>query len=205
MFRSPRSDITVMVTTFALTVLVDLTVALEAGMVLAAFLFMLRMSALSGAGSITRMLVEEEGDDPNAVALRQVPDGVEIFEIYGTFFFGAASKFRDAIGAIEKPPRVLILRMREVIAIDATALRALEELYAKARRDGTVLILSGVHAQPLVALERSGLLERIGEENTTGNLDAALNRARGLLGLPPAPLPASFVSDVARERPAPRP
>ena len=84
------------------------------------------------------------------------------------------SKFRDAMRRVETPPRVLILRMRDVLAIDATGLRALEDLLDKARRDGTALVLSGVHAQPLVALERSGLLERIGADNAHGNIREAL-------------------------------
>jgi SulP family sulfate permease len=200
LFRSPRSDALVLIVTFALTVLVDLTVALEVGMVLAAFLFLGRMASLSGAGYVTRMLREEEVDDPNAIGARTVPEGVEVFEIYGTFFFGAASKFKDAIGTVERPPRVLILRMREVIAIDATALRALADLHAKTSREGTTLILSGVHAQPLVAMERSGLLARIGADNALGNIDAALNRARDVLGLPHVPPPPTAMPTVARER-----
>ena len=99
-------------------------------------------------------------------------------------FFGAASKFKDAVRRVERPPPVLILRMRAVLAIDATGLRALEDLLDKTLRDGTQLVLSGVHAQPLVALERSGLLARIGEDNVHGNIREALARARTLVGAP---------------------
>jgi SulP family sulfate permease len=168
MFRNPRSDVAVMLTTFTLTVLVDLTVALEVGMVLAAFLFMNRMASISGAGYVTRMLAtdEEEAEDPSAVAARQIPPGVEVFEVYGTFFFGAVSKFKDALATVQVPPRVLIVRLREVIAIDATGLRTLEDLLEKTRRDGTALLLAGVHAQPLSALDRAGLLDRIGAERS---------------------------------------
>jgi sulfate permease, SulP family len=182
LFRSPRSDVLVLVTTFSLTVLVDLTVALEAGIVLSSFLFMARVANLSQAGFITGMLREgEDPADPGAIAKRHVPDGVEVFEVYGSFFFGAASKFRDAIREIERKPRVLIVRLREVLAIDATGLRALEDLLDKTRRDGTALILSGVHAQPLLVLERSGLLEQIGQDNVFTDIDAALERARALI------------------------
>jgi len=200
LFRSPRSDILVLVVTFALTVLVDLTVALETGIVLAAFLFMRRMAGLSHAGFITKSLSTEESDDPNAIARREVPHGVEVFEVYGPFFFGAASKFKDAMGLVESTPRVLILRMREVGAMDATGLRALEDVAVKSRKTNTTLILSGVHAQPLIVLERSGLLEEIGEENVFGNIDDALNRAREVLGLPPVERLGPFVPTVAREK-----
>ena len=200
LFRSPRSDVTVMLVTFLLTVLIDLTVALEAGMVLAAFLFMRRMASLSQAGYVTRMLSEEmDPNDPNAISKRVVPPGVEVFEVYGSFFFGAASKFKDALHDVATRPKVLILRLREVLAIDATALHVLEDLYQKAKKDGTVLVLSGVHAQPLVALERSGLLERIGEENAHMHIDDALNRARDILGLPLEPRAPAFAREAARD------
>ena len=200
LFRSPRSDVTVMVVTFLLTVLIDLTVALEAGMVLAAFLFMHRMANLSQAGYVTRMLSEEtDPNDPNAISKRVVPPGVEVFEVYGSFFFGAASKFKDALHEVATKPKVLILRLREVLAIDATALQVLEDLYNKTRKDGSVLVLSGVHAQPLVALERSGLLERIGEENAHMHIDDALNRAREILGLPLVPRATAYAPEAARD------
>ncbi len=200
LFRSPRSDVTVMVVTFLLTVLIDLTVALEAGMVLAAFLFMRRMANLSQAGYVTRMLSEEmDPNDPNAISKRVVPPGVEVFEVYGSFFFGAASKFKDALHEVATRPKVLILRLREVLAIDATALHVLEDLYEKTKKDGTLLVLSGVHAQPLVALERSGLLERIGEANAHMHIDDALNRAREILGLPLEPRAPAFAREAARD------
>jgi len=182
LFRSPRSDVAVLLTTFVLTVLVDLTVALQAGIVLAALLFLRRMATTSEARYITGSLSEiEDPDDPLAIALREVPPGVEVFEVKGALFFGAATKFRDALGSFETPPKVLILRLRHVLSIDATGLRAIDVLLDECRRKGTTLVLSGVHAQPLVALERSGLLERIGAENAHPDIDAALGRAREIL------------------------
>jgi SulP family sulfate permease len=182
LFRMPRSDVLVLLTTFLLTVLIDLAVALQAGIVLAALLFMRRMATLSQANYVTRMLSEEEdADDPLAIAQRDVPAGVEVFEVQGALFFGAASRFREAINQVETPPRVLIIRMRMVLAIDASGLRELELLHGEGGRRGTALVLSGVHAQPLVALERSGLLERIGPENVCADIDQALERAKVLL------------------------
>jgi SulP family sulfate permease len=182
LLKAPRSDVLVMLTTFALTIAIDLTVAIQVGMVLAAFLFMRRMAEISEAGLVRRMAGEEERvDDADALALRDMPPGVEVFELYGTLFFGAVAKFKDAVRQMERRPRVMILRMRDVVVVDASGLRALEDLLGQTKRDGTVLLLSGVHAQPLVAIERSGLLTRIGEENTLPDLPSALARARELV------------------------
>jgi SulP family sulfate permease len=146
-------------------------------------LFLRRIASESAAGYVTGSLSEvEDPDDPLAIGRRAVPDGVEVFEVKGALFFGAATKFRDALGAVEAPPRVLILRLRHVLSIDATGLRAVEVLLEECRRKGTALVLSGVHAQPLVAFERSGLLARVGPENAHPDIDAALARARELIG-----------------------
>ncbi|MFL5584829.1 MAG: SulP family inorganic anion transporter [Gemmatimonadaceae bacterium] len=205
-FRSeltaPKSDVVVLLTTFALTVLIDLTVAIEVGMVLAAFLFMRRMAEVTNISLVTRELTDEDSDDendPNAVRDRSVPDGVEVFEINGPFFFGAAEQFKDTLGQIAKKPKVLIIRMRDVPAIDATGLHALHELSRRYRKDGTLLLLSDVHSQPMFALVRSDMLDEIGEENLFGNIDDALNRARDHLGLSRLARPASATPTVARE------
>jgi SulP family sulfate permease len=205
--RAPRSDVAVMVATLLLTVLVDLTVAIETGMVLAAFLFMKRMAEVTNVTALTRELqdpaaADDAAVDPNAVARRVVPTGVEVYEINGPFFFGAAETFKDRLGQIAARPRVLIIRMRNVPAIDSTGLHALRELWGRSRREGTLVILADVHSQPVVALERSGLLYEIGEENVTGNVDDALNRARAHLGLAPVPRPQFATATVARETPA---
>jgi SulP family sulfate permease len=181
LFRSPRSDVLVLLTTFLLTVLVDLTVALQAGMVLAAFLFMKRMSDLSQAGYVRTMIGGEAVDDRPAAEMSDLPPGVEVFEVHGALFFGAVSKFNDAMRRVEKPPSVLILRLSDVLAMDATGLRAIEDVFDKARRDGTSLVLSGVHAQPMSVLARAGMLERIGEDNIAGDFAAAMARARQLM------------------------
>ena len=183
LFRSPMSDVLVLVNSFSLTVLVDLVVAIQVGVVLAAFLFMRRMADVTQVGVSRRPLGddEEETDDPMALIGRQVPEGVEVFEINGPFFFGAADKFHSALQTIQEPPIVLILRMRRVLALDATGLRALEDLVSKTRREGTRLIVSGIHAQPLVAVQRAGLLDGIGEENLAPDIDAALAMAREIV------------------------
>jgi len=183
LFRSPRGDVLVLLATFLVTVLVDLTVALQVGIVLASFLFMRRMAAISDSGYVRGMLGEDEEDPDERARLDAlgIPDGVEVFQVYGSLFFGAASKFKDQIGRVEKPPRVLILRLRDVLAIDATGLRALEDVVDSTSRDGTVLVLSGVHPQPRAALRRSGLLDRVAAANVCADLPDALDRARTLL------------------------
>lgn len=182
LFRGPKSDVMVLLTTFLLTILIDLTVAIQVGVVLAALLFMKRMADVTQAGYITRMIRDqEEEDDPGSIRRFDVPDGVEVFEVDGPFFFGAADKFKEAIHLIEEKPRVLILRLRKVPAIDATGLTALEQVLDQTQRDGTRLLLSGVHSQPMTTMRRSGLLDRIGEENTFDTIESALMSARRLV------------------------
>jgi SulP family sulfate permease len=180
--RAPRSDAAVMLVTFALTVAVDLSVAIGVGMVLASFLFMKRMSEVTNVRFMRSGLADApEEDDPDAIALRDVPAGVEVYEIDGPFFFGAAEKFKDTLAEVSRKPRVLVIRLRNVPAIDSTALHALEDLVRRTRGDGTRVILSDVHAQPAVAIGRSGLLDELGEENLIGSIDEALAEARAYL------------------------
>ncbi|TCD47343.1 sulfate permease [Chlorobium sp. N1] len=200
LLKSPKSDVIVLLTTFSLTVLFDLTVAIEIGMLLAVILFMRRMAELTNVGVITRELKDrDEEDDPNTIITRSVPEGVEVFEINGPFFFGAVSKFRDAMHIVEKAPKVRIVRMRQVQSIDATGLNMVKDMIEDCRKSGTLLILSGVHAQPMFALQQYGLYDRIGEENIFGNIDDALDRARETLGLPKEGRLRNFVPSVKRE------
>jgi len=199
---APKSDVAVLLATFLLTVLVDLTVAIEVGMVLAAFLFMRRMAEVTNISVLTHEFVDPADDfetDPNAVRRRVVPPGVEVYEITGPFFFGAAELFKDRLGRVAGRPKVLILRLRHVPAIDSTGLNMLRDLVRRCRREGTLVVLSDVHAQPVIALERSGLYEEVKEENVLGNIDDALNRAREVLGLPAVATPSFATPTVARE------
>jgi sulfate permease, SulP family len=198
-FRSelaaPRSDVAVLVCTFVLTVAVDLTVAIQVGMVLSAMLFMRRMAEVTNVTALTREMGEDEGEDANPL-IGRVPQGVAVYAIDGPFFFGAAEKFRETMGTVEKPPRVLVIQMRRVPAIDSTGIRALGSVIRRARGDGTRVILAGVHAQPMVALGRSALLDEVGDENLTGTLEGALELARGYVervGGAPAPRVADVV------------
>jgi SulP family sulfate permease len=203
--KAPRSDVAVLLTTFGLTVFTDLTIAVGVGMVLASLLFMKRMADVSNISAITREFANGDDElaemkDPNAVARRELPAGVEVYEIDGPFFFGVADRLKDTLQTLERPPKVFILRMRKVPCIDASGLHALAEFHRKCRRQGTLLLLSGVHAQPLFAFTRVGFNDVLGSENLFASLDDALERARHVLGLPPAEPSANRVAEVARQR-----
>jgi len=175
----PRSDAAVFVTAFALTVLVDLTVAVEVGMVLAAVLFIKRISETT---QITA--VDEQSDTEGAahsLAGKNIPSGVMIYQVFGAFFFGAADKLETALKRSRQEPEILILRMRRVLAMDATGLNALEDLHERFARRGKHLILCGPHTQPMFMLTKAGFLDRIGMENVCGTVDDALARAGQLL------------------------
>ena len=200
--RAPRSDVIVLLTTFVLTVVVDLTVALQVGMILAAFLFMKRMAEVTNVQAVTREFTDlPEGVDAMDIGLRSVPRGVEVFEIDGPFFFGAAERFKEALGEMGRRPRVLILRLRNVPAIDATGISLLRDLHRRAKRDGTALFLSGLHSQPLLALERDGLLAEVGEASVFAGVDDALAAAREIVGAPAEPAPGEPHRVVANPTP----
>jgi len=141
------------------------------------------------------------------VQRRTVPPGVQVYEINGPFFFGAAKKFKETITDLRRVPRVLIIRMRNVPAVDLTGLHALRDVITRFRRAGTRVILSDVHAQPMAALRRSALADELGEEDLVGNIDDALNVARAQLGLARVDRPTFATPTVAREdrRRHPRP
>ena len=200
--KNPKSDIMVLLTTFGLTVIFDLAIAIEVGMVLAVILFIKRMAEVTNVGMITREMndVSEEEADMMSIDRKNIPTGVEVFEINGPFFFGAADKFKEAMKVIGKHPKVRIIRMRNVPAIDSSGIHVLEELLRDLRKHDTVLLLSGVHTQPLIALQKSGYLDKIGEENISGNIDDSLDRAREILGIPKQGRSPDFKPYVEREK-----
>ena len=181
--KGPRSDVAVMLTTFFLTVIVDLTVAIEIGMVLAVFLFMRKMIMFSDVSMLTKDIDDNgNGNDKEAVGNFAVPNQVEVFEITGPLFFGAAYKFKDAMKFIEKPPKILIIRMRQVPIIDATGIKTIEEVYKESKHRGTKLILSEVHSRQVMnELKDARLLFAIGKANVTDTFVEALNRSKNIL------------------------
>ena len=187
--RAPKADVAVLLLTFILTVVVDLTVAIEVGMVLSAFLFMHRMAEVTNVSAIKRELVDKPDPAAGDVLPRlDIPDGVQVFEIRGAFFFGAAETFKDTLRQVTKKPRVLIIRMRDVSLLDGTGLRALRDVFRRSRNERTLVLIAEIHAQPLAALEHSPLGEELSGE-IYPTLEDALDRARAhLADRTPTPL-----------------
>lgn len=200
MFKLPKSDVAVMLVAFFLTVIIDLTVAIEVGVLLAAVLFIKRMSDVAEVEAVTTALKADDEEAARNELARQVPKGVVVYELAGSLFFGAVDKFKETLNRIAVKPKILILRMRSVSSIDAAGINMIEDLMLHCKKDGTQLLLSGVHAQPVVALTRAGVLKQLGEENALGNIDAALNRAREILGLPLVEVSAEQAVTVSWEK-----
>jgi SulP family sulfate permease len=180
--KGPKGDMAILLTTFLLTVLVDLTVAIEIGMVLAAFIFVRNMARYSDVDMLPKDAEGKNEDDGESLQHFIIPDHVEVFEITGPLFFGAAYKFKDAMRFIEKPPRVLIIRMRKVPIIDATGIRTIKEVYKESKSRGTKLILSEVHSERVWnELKESRLLFTIGKANVTDTFAGALQRGNTIL------------------------
>lgn len=181
--KGPKGDVAVLLTTFFLTVLVDLTVAIEIGMVLAVFLFMRNMIKFTDVSILAGENTDkEEGRDKEAVSNYAIPKEAEVFEINGPLFFGAAYKFKDAIRFIKKPPKVFIIRMRHVPIIDATGIRTLKEIYKESKSRGTKLILSEVHSKQVMdELSAARLLFAVGKANVTDTFEQALKRSNAVI------------------------
>lgn len=173
---APKSDIIVLVTTFFLTVIFDLVIAIEVGMILASLLFMKRMSEET---QVQGWKYIDDENDPDRLNLRKVPEKTRVYEITGPLFFGATDKILR-ISLLEED-QVLILRMRAVNAIDASAMNSLEELEQNCRKKGIRLILSHVNEQPLKIMKKSSFYSTLGEENFCAHIDDALKRAEELL------------------------
>ncbi len=178
---APKSDIVVLVTTFVLTVVFDLVVAIEIGVVLAAILFMKRMSDVAdvhGWKYIGANDAYDEDVDPDSINLRKVPENTLVYELSGPMFFAAADKFLQ-IG-LEPGKNVIILRMRSVPAMDVTALNSLEKFYNKCKRSNIQLLLSHVEEQPLSMMKHAGFFDKVGKENFCAHIDDALAKAESL-------------------------
>lgn len=177
--QMPRSDALVLLTTFGLTVIFDLVVAVEVGMVLAAILFIRRVSETTEVSQVTS---DDVLESPAQMAQgKSIPEGVVVYRIFGPFLFGAAEKMEDALLRIGRLPRVLVLRLHLVTAMDATALNALESVVERLEQAGGTIIISGIHRQPLQLLRQANFLEVIGRRNFCGTFDEALARAREIL------------------------
>ena len=169
---SPKSDTAVLIVTFVLTVVFDLVVAIEVGIVFAAILFMKRMSDVT---QVEGWKYINDEDDPDAIELRKVPEGTLVYEISGPMFFAAADKLLKI--SVPESTKNLIIRMRSVNAIDATAMHNLEQLFEKCKDKNVNLILSHVNEQPMHVMQKAGFYDIVGSENFCAHIDDAIKRA----------------------------
>lgn len=181
LFHTPKSDVIVLLTTFFLTVFVDLTVAIQVGFVLAAFLFMKRMVEITEIEHVTSSIGLDEFEEDKEDISRVIPSEIAVFEINGPFFFGAANKFTTVLKDIYKGKKILILKMDHVPIVDATGLRAFEDIVDKIKKNKGSIVLSGVRPQPLEVFHTARLDRKIGEDNICKDIDESLARARQLL------------------------
>ncbi len=184
LLRGPRPDALVLVITFLLTVLCDLVLAVEVGVVLAALLFIGRMAQISGVTSLRDEALGKDGEEDPArsMSLRVVPEGVEVFDIQGPFFFGAVEQFKDIVlGHIDRDIRYVVLRMRLVPAMDATGLNVLTDFAEKCHARGVLLLFCGVQPQPLETIRHAPIYRIVKKPNICENIDAALARINMLM------------------------
>ena len=175
---APKSDIAVLIITFLLTLFFDLVIAIEFGMVLAAFLFLKRMSDIAEVRQWTYIGSSEDEKLSEDVDLKYVPKNTIVYEVFGALFFGAANVFTSF--KHEEGKNVLILRMRNVPVMDISGVEALEEILETCKKRNLTLILSHVNEQPYHAMEKAGFVEKIGAENICENIDVSLERAEKL-------------------------
>ena len=182
LLRNPKSDVTVLLLTFLLTIIFDLTVAIEVGLICACLLFMKRMSETTDVRAVYDEIDLNEDADMERGNLEHltIPKGVEVYEINGPYFFGAGNRFEDLMGRYGNRPKVRIIRMRKVPFIDSTGLHNLENLCLMSQKEGITIVLSGVNEKVEAVLVRNGFNQLLGEENICNHIDLALERARQL-------------------------
>lgn len=182
LMKTPKSDVAVLLTTFLLTVIFDLTIAIEVGLLLAVLLFLRRISETTSVSMFRTEINEAEYVEGNVDAEKLLlPKGVEVYEIEGPFFFGVANKFEETMKQLGDKPKIRIIRMRKVPFIDSTAVHNLESLIRLSKRDKTQLLLSGVNEKVHAVLAKSGVEKQLGASNICININEALARANELL------------------------
>src|SRR5690554_4255292 len=183
MLKSNRMDVIVLLTTFFVTVFFDLILAIQFGMILASFLFMKRMSDATFIKNATDLLHSEDEDKETLFEeeLVKIPEGVQLYEIYGPLFFGASQKFQEVISDLHQRPEILILRLRHVPFIDATGINRLVEMCQSLQSKGTVVILSGANRELKLELLNAGVYKLLGKHNVHDHIRKALQRAQEIL------------------------
>ena len=182
--NNPKSDVTVLLLTFFLTIIFDLTIAIEFGLVCACLLFMRRMAETTDVHAVLNEIDLNEDADTQAGNLEHltIPQGVEVYEINGPYFFGAGSRFEDIMARYGSRPKVRIIRMRKVPFIDSTGMHNLENMCQMSQKEGVTVVLSGVNPKVKAVLERNHFNELLGVENICAHIDLALQRAKEIVG-----------------------
>ncbi len=182
LMKNPKSDVTVLLITFFLTIIFDLTIAIEIGLIIACLLFMKRMTETTDV-TVIRDEIDpaEESDIHLNVEHLVIPEGVEVYEINGPYFFGAGNRFEELMANMGDRPKVRIIRMRKVPFVDSTGIHNLTSLCEMSHREGTSIVLSGVTPKVRATLEKAGFYKIIGEENICGHIDTALKKARQIV------------------------
>jgi len=178
LLKSPRGDIAVLLATFLLTVFIELTVAIQVGILLAAFLFLQKMSAEAHVDVITDTLSEDEEFRGRDMSQIDVPKGVEVFEVYGSLFFGAVSQFKESIRVVTNKPKVIILRMRQVPTIDASGIHILEELVSEMHSRDAIVVFSAVSRSVYRVMRSSGFVDLVDRKNFAPDIFASLEIAK---------------------------
>ena len=181
--KNPKSDVTVLLITFFLTIIFDLTIAIEVGLIIACLLFMRRMAETTDVKVISDEIDPNEELDIKAGNLEHltIPKGVEVYEINGPYFFGAGNRFEEIMAGLGDRPKVRIIRMRKVPFVDSTGIHTLTNLCEMSRKEGIQIILSGVNPKVQAVLTKSGFNELLGEENICSHINLALERAKQCL------------------------
>ena len=181
LMKNPKSDVTVLLITFFLTIIFDLTVAIEVGLIIACLLFMKRMSETTDVKVIMDEINEESDMIKGNLEHLTIPKGVEVYEINGPYFFGAGNRFEEIMAAFGDRPKVRIIRMRKVPFVDSTGIHNLTNLCEMSKKEGIQVVLSGVNPSVHAALEKAGFYDSVGKENICSHINIALERAKKIV------------------------
>ena len=182
LMKNPKSDVTVLLITFFLTIIFDLTVAIEVGLIIACLLFMKRMSETTDVKVIMDEINEESDISKGNIEHITIPEGVEVYEINGPYFFGAGNKFEEIMASFGDRPKVRIIRMRKVPFVDSTGIHNLTNLCEMSKNEGITIVLSGVSDKVHAQLQKARFYDLVGEENICSHINLALERAKEIVG-----------------------
>ena len=181
LMKNPKSDVTVLLITFFLTIIFDLTVAIEVGLIIACLLFMKRMSETTDVKVIMDEINEESDISKGNIEHLTIPEGVEVYEINGPYFFGAGNKFEEIMASFGDRPKVRIIRMRKVPFVDSTGIHNLTNLCEMSKNEGITIVLSGVSEKVHAQLQKARFYDILGEENICSHINLALERAKEIV------------------------